>query len=89
MLRADGGFNALGELYFGAKTVHTENVTSSTPTTTLHTVNGADNPTQLPATTWAPLSGDGMRTVSASGAQIWIIEFTLLASIFGWLLVVW
>ena len=51
MLTDDGALNALGQLYTGAKTVHTENVTSG-PTATYNTVNGADNPTFAPASTF-------------------------------------
>jgi hypothetical protein len=50
LLRDDGGLNALGELYLGAKTVHTQNLTA--PSSTYKTVNGADIPNQGPPTAW-------------------------------------
>ncbi|TEB38559.1 hypothetical protein FA13DRAFT_1784879 [Coprinellus micaceus] len=45
LLRQDGGLNALGELYVGAKTIHTQ-ILSDTAYSGYRTVNGADLPNQ-------------------------------------------
>ena len=45
----------MGEMYTGAKTIHTEIIISG-PTSAYQTFNGADSPTQAPATTWAALA---------------------------------
>ena len=57
LLRDDGGLNRLGEIYTGAKTIHTEVITSNPTSAAYQTFNGADSPTQVPATTWAALAG--------------------------------
>ena len=51
LLRQDGGLNALGELYVGAKTVHTQ-ILSDTGYSGYRTVNGADLPNQPLVTAW-------------------------------------
>lgn len=67
MLREDGGLNALGELYTGAKTVHTEYVKDAA-LEGYKTVDGADVVNQPLATSW-PVS------TAASGASSsrWVI----------------
>lgn len=56
LLQDDGGLNQLGEMYTGAKTIHTGAITSS-PTSAYQTFNGADS--TAPATTWATLAASG------------------------------
>ncbi|CAA7265847.1 unnamed protein product [Cyclocybe aegerita] len=80
LLREDGGLNALGELYIGAKTVHTQNVTE--PPSTLRTVNGADNPTQAPASTWAPYPSSAP-SLGGWKLQLIIAAMTLLSCYLG------
>ncbi|KAJ3516261.1 hypothetical protein NLJ89_g1236 [Agrocybe chaxingu] len=80
LLREDGGLNALGELYIGAKTVHTQNVTE--PPSTLRTVNGADNPTQAPASTWAPYPSSS-HTLGGWKLQLTTAAMTLLSCCLG------
>ncbi|KAH9486438.1 Alkali-sensitive linkage protein 1 [Psilocybe cubensis] len=83
MLDDNGGLNALGQLYLGAKTVHTEVVTSA-PTPTYHTVNGADNPTQAPATTWPALLNSSPRRVSVpEGLQLLSLLTAMAGILFG------
>lgn len=84
MLDQDGGLNALGQLYTGAKTVHTEVVTSA-PTPTYNTVNGADNPTQAPATTWPSLlnSASSRRPSVPTGLQLFSLAMALVCGFFG------
>jgi hypothetical protein len=60
LLQDDGGLNQLGEMYTGAKTIHTEAITSG-PINSYQTFNGADSPTQVPAATWAPLAGSALQ----------------------------
>lgn len=61
MLTDDGALNPLGELYTGANTVHTEVVTAG-PTATYNTVNGADNPTFAPASTFPAVFNSAIST---------------------------
>jgi len=73
MLTDDGALNDLGMLYTGANTVHTEVVTAG-PTPTYNTVNGADNPTQAPATTWPVL----FNSAKGRGSTAWGLQLLLL-----------
>lgn len=68
LLRDDGGLNALGELYVGAKTVRTENVTTSNGAT--QTLNGADIPNQAVPTDWSALPGGGETRHAISAVAI-------------------
>ena len=82
LLRDDGGLNQLGEMYTGAKTIHTEAITSS-PTNVYQTFNGADSTTQAPATTWATLAGSASQLGAIDSG--WLLIFTMipLACFFG------
>ncbi|PPQ69439.1 hypothetical protein CVT25_004831 [Psilocybe cyanescens] len=84
MLNDDGSLNALGQLYTGAKTIHTEIITSA-PTSTYKTVNGADNPTQAPATTWPSLlsSAPSTRGSVPASLQLFILVLSLVSGFFG------
>jgi hypothetical protein len=87
LLRSDGGLNALGELYLGAKTVHTQNLTA--PTSTYKTVNGADIPNQGPPTAWPVVSSASrsLRTVALSSQSL-LATVTSIICFFGaqWIL---
>ncbi|RDB28679.1 Alkali-sensitive linkage protein 1 [Hypsizygus marmoreus] len=56
LLGEDGSLNTLGQIYVGAKTVHTQVITQP-PTKSFRTVNGADSPTQSLVTTYAAYNG--------------------------------
>lgn len=81
LLRQDGGLNPLGQLYLGAGTIHTENVTGP-PTSVLQTFNGVDNPTQAPASTWPAMSAASRRYGSPETGVMFTF-FTLGSILFG------
>lgn len=87
MLTDDGALNALGQLYTGAKTVHTEVVAG--PTNTYITLNGADNPTQLPATTWAALLNSAPSTLGSIPSAIQLLLLAALPFFSGFLGLTW
>ncbi|KAG6817584.1 hypothetical protein H0H87_006961 [Tephrocybe sp. NHM501043] len=68
LLGEDGSLNTLGQMYVGAKTVHTQIVTQA-PTKTFTSVNGADNPTQGLVTTYASVPNGATRGWSVFGAD--------------------
>jgi len=83
LLDQNGGLNALGEIYVGARTIHTQVVTAP-PTSAYKTFNGADNPTQLPATSWAPLPNSAASPWASNNAVLLTpLAAALLASIVG------
>lgn len=65
LLGGDGSLNALGQIYVGAKTVHTQIV----PTKTFTSVNGADNPTQGLVTTFPSFPNAALRRWILFGAE--------------------
>ncbi|TFK26771.1 hypothetical protein FA15DRAFT_256539 [Coprinopsis marcescibilis] len=73
MLREDGGFNALGELYFEAGTVHTHIITD-TAFAGYKTLNGADSPSPALVTSWPAIYGSGAyrgwNILGTNGAQL-------------------
>ncbi|KAG6841565.1 hypothetical protein C0991_009600 [Blastosporella zonata] len=68
LLGDDGSLNTLGQMYVGAKTIHTQ-VVSQAPTKTFTSVNGADNPTQGLVTTYASFPNGAARGWSVFGAE--------------------
>ncbi|KIM47691.1 glycoside hydrolase family 128 protein [Hebeloma cylindrosporum] len=82
LLRGDGGLTPLGELYLGAKTVHTQNITE--PTSTYKTVNGADIPNQGPPTAWPVVNSASRPLLTvAMSSQSLLATITLIISFFG------
>jgi hypothetical protein len=71
LLRQDGGLNALGELYVGAKTIHTQ-ILSDTAYSGYRTVNGADLPNQPLVTAWPehPVVNAGSRRLAGFGGHL-------------------
>jgi hypothetical protein len=55
LLDADGGLNALGKLYVGADTIHTQLTTGAAGFKTI--IGGSDSPSQGLVTTWPALNG--------------------------------
>ena len=87
LLQDDGGLNQLGEMYTGARTIHTEPITSST-TSAYQTFNGADSTTQTPATTWATLAGSALQLEAIDSGWLLISTIILLGCSLGTLLTV-
>ncbi|KAG6813247.1 hypothetical protein H0H92_012884 [Tricholoma furcatifolium] len=80
LLGDNGSLNALGQLYVGAKTVHTQIVTQA-PTPTYSTVFGADNPTQGLVTTYAAYPNGAVRGWDALvGRQAGFAVFACVAA---------
>jgi hypothetical protein len=77
LLRDDGGLNRLGEMYTGAKTIHTEAITSST-TSAYQTFNGADSTAQTPATTWPALAGSAFKLQLGAIGSGWLLISTVI-----------
>ncbi|KAG6911304.1 hypothetical protein DXG01_002143 [Tephrocybe rancida] len=86
LLGEDGSLNNLGQMYVGAKTVHTQIVTQA-PTKTFTSVNGADNPTQGLVTTYASVPNGAVRVWSIfgpeQGSQTLGLSFALIACAIG------
>ena len=82
LLQDDGGLNQLGETYTGARTIHTEPITSST-TSAYQTFNGADSTTQTPATTWATLAGSALQLGAIDSGWLLISTIILLGCSLG------
>jgi len=92
LLGDDGSLNVLGQMYVGAKTVHTE-VVSRPATKTYQTVNGADNPTQALVTTYAAAPNAAIRGQnifgSETGSHSICLSLAILASVVGTVWTVW
>ncbi|KAG6874374.1 hypothetical protein C0995_015110 [Termitomyces sp. Mi166 len=86
LLGEDGSLNTLGQIYVGATTVHTQTVTQSS-TKTFISVNGADNPTQGPVTTYSAFPNGTLRSVFGTDIPFGF-GFALLVSAIavGWTL---
>ena len=69
-------------MYTGAKTIHTEAITSS-PTNAYQTFNGADSTTQAPATTWATLAGSALQLGAIGSGWLLISTMITLGCSFG------
>lgn len=82
LLDADGGLSALGQLYVGAKTVHTQVVTQA-PTPTFTTINGGYNPTQGIVTTYAASPSYAIRQWTVLGRETLGLGAILAGAIVG------
>ena len=80
MLREDGGFNALGELYFEAGTVHTHTITD-TRYAGYRTLNGGDSPSPALVTSWPALYGSGVRGWNILGTSGVQAMFAIVAAV--------
>jgi hypothetical protein len=68
LLDEEGGLNALGQVYIGANTVHTQKVAGA-PTKSYTTIHGG-NPTQGIVTTFAAVNASARRWTFLSGETL-------------------
>jgi hypothetical protein len=92
LLGDDGSLNKLGQIYVGAKTVHTQ-IVSKAPTKSYQTVNGADSPTQGLVTTYASISNGAVHGWNVFGMearrQVVGVGFALVGCVVGAVWTIW
>jgi hypothetical protein len=82
LLGDDGSLNKLGQMYVGAKTVHTQ-IVSKPPTKSYRTVNGADNPTQGLVTTYASVPNGAIHGWNVFGMEARSQAFCSILALVG------
>ncbi|KAG5340491.1 hypothetical protein C0989_001398 [Termitomyces sp. Mn162] len=82
LLGDDGSLNTLGQLYVGAKTIHTQ-IVSQAPTKTFTSASGVDNPTQGLVTMYSAYPNSALRRWNIFGVEGISFGFALLASAVG------
>ncbi|KAG5652200.1 hypothetical protein H0H81_005935 [Sphagnurus paluster] len=88
LLGDDGSLNTLGQIYVGAKTVHTQIVTQP-PTKSYQTVNGADSPTQGLVTTYPAAAHSGAVDPFVDLNTLGRLLLALVASMLGATWTIW